>query len=130
MAYELRDYQKESVEKGINFLLGKSQKNSVIVAPTGSGKSLIIANIAKALDGNTIIFQPSKELLEQNYEKYTSYGETADIYSASAGQKTIGKITFATIGSVVNKPELFNEFQYCIVDECLPPGSLVGSRGD
>jgi DNA repair protein RadD len=128
MAYELRDYQIESIEKGIKFLLGKSQKNSIIVAPTGSGKSLIIANIAKVLAGNTIIFQPSKELLEQNYEKYTSYGEVADIYSASAGQKTIGKVTFATIGSVVNKPELFNEFQYCIVDECFPRGSLVDGK--
>ena len=116
--YKLRDYQQEAVNKGIDFLLGNSKKNAVIIAPTGSGKSLIIANIAKALDGHTIVFQPSKELLEQNYGKYISYGEEAEIYSASMGQKTIGKVTFATIGSVVNKPELFEQFQYCIVDEC------------
>lgn len=118
MSFVLRDYQQEAVQKGIDFLLGKSTKNSVIVAPTGSGKSLIIANIAKALDGHTIVFQPSKELLEQNYSKFISYGEQAEIYSASMNQKTIGKVTFATIGSVVNKPELFDQFQYCIVDEC------------
>ena len=82
------------------------------------GKSLIIANIAKQLCGNVVIFQPSKELLEQNYGKYILYGEYAEIYSASAGRKKISHVTFATIGSVVNKPELFNEFQYCIVDEC------------
>ena len=116
--YELRDYQKQAVSKGIEYLLGNSKKNAVIVAPTGSGKSLIIANIAKSLNGQTIVFQPSKELLEQNYGKYISYGESAEIYSASMNQKTIGQVTFATIGSVVNKPELFNEFQYCIVDEC------------
>ena len=116
--YELRDYQIEATNKGIEFFNSKAKKNSVIVCPTGSGKSLIIANIAKALDGHTIVFQPSKELLEQNYEKYISYGEEAEIYSASMNQKTIGQVTFATIGSVVNKPELFKEFQYCIVDEC------------
>jgi len=119
MRYELRDYQKESVEKGIKFLLDKKKKtNAVIVAPTGSGKSLIIANIANGLDGKVIVFQPSKELLEQNYEKFISYGSYAEIYSASAGRKKISDITFATIGSVVNKPELFEEFKYCIVDEC------------
>jgi len=118
LSYILRDYQLEAVTKGIEFFNGNSKKNSVIVAPTGSGKSLIIANIAKSLNGHTIVFQPSKELLEQNYSKYISYGEEAEIYSASMNQKTIGQVTFATIGSVVNKPDLFNQFQFCIVDEC------------
>lgn len=117
--YKLRYYQEQSVKKGLDFFNDKQKKkNSVIVLPTGSGKSLVIANIAKELDGKTIIFQPSKELLEQNFEKFISYGEYAEIYSASANRKKISHITFATIGSVVNKPFLFNEFKYCIVDEC------------
>ena len=68
--FKLREYQQRAVEKGIEFFSSKSKKNAIIVAPTGSGKSLIIANIAKALNGHTIVFQPSKELLEQNYNKY------------------------------------------------------------
>lgn len=108
----------DAVVAGIDFFTGKSKKNGVLVLPTGSGKSLVIANIAKALKGKTVIFQPSKELLEQNFAKYISYGEYAEVYSASAGRKKISQITFATIGSVVNKPELFSEFEYCIVDEC------------
>jgi DNA repair protein RadD len=118
MNYILRPYQQEAVNKGLEFFRGKSKKNVIEVLPTGSGKSLVIANIAKELDGKLIIFQPSKELLEQNFAKYISYGEFAEIYSASAGRKKIAHVTFATIGSVVNKPELFGEFQYCIVDEC------------
>lgn len=117
--YELRDYQKEASDKGVEFLLSKNSYHSgVIVAPTGSGKSLIIADIAKKLDGNMIVFQPSKELLDQNYEKFTSYGNEAKIYSASKNTKEIGKVTFATIGSVFKKPELFKHFQYCLLDEC------------
>ena len=116
--YILRDYQNEAVEAGIEFFDNKKEKkNGIIVAPCGAGKSLIIANIAKNQTGNTIVFQPSKELLEQNYSKYISYGEQAAIYSASVGRREIDKITFATIGSIVSKPELFKEFNFAIVDE-------------
>ena len=119
MEYILRDYQQKAVDAGLGFFNNqKNKKNGILVLPTGSGKSLVIANIAKQLNGNVVIFQPSKELLEQNYGKYISYGEFAEVYSASAGRKKISHVTFATIGSVVNKPELFNDFQYCIVDEC------------
>lgn len=119
MNYQLRDYQQEATDSGIEFFNDKKDKsNSIIVIPTGGGKSLVVANIAKQLDGNTIVFQPSKELLEQNFEKYVSYGEYATIYSASKGIKKVSKVTFATIGSVVKKPELFKDFKYCIIDEC------------
>lgn len=83
-----------------------------------SGKSVVIANIAKELQGNTVVFQPSKEILEQNYAKFTSYGYRASIYSASLGQRHLDKVTFATIGSVAKKPHIFREFKNIIVDEC------------
>ena len=40
------------------------------------------------------------------------------IYSASFNSKEISKVTFAMIGSVRNKPELFSHFKYIIIDEC------------
>jgi len=82
-----------------------------------SGKSLIIADIANKL-GNVLVFQPRKEILEQNYAKYISYGNNAAIYSASIGRKDIGSVTFATIGTVINNPEPFMDFKYIIHDEC------------
>lgn len=115
----LRDYQKDAVEKGLEFFRDKkSKKPSIIVAPTGAGKSLIVANIAKELTDPVLVLQPSKELLEQNYNKYISYGETASIFSASFGKKEISHVTFATIGSIKSKPELFKDFKYVISDEC------------
>lgn len=83
-----------------------------------SGKSLVIANIVKRLNAPVIVFQPSKEILEQNLHKYLSYGEMASVYSASVGRKDIGHVTFAMIGSVYKKPELFVQFKYIIIDEC------------
>jgi DNA repair protein RadD len=118
MPFALRDYQRDAVIAGVNFLKSDADYNAIEVLPTGSGKSLIIANIVGALCAPTLVFQPSKEILEQNYQKLISYGYRASIYSASFDSKVVSNITFATIGSVKNKAELFKHFKYIIVDEC------------
>lgn len=113
-----RPYQTGAINAAVNFFKGNKQFHGIEILPTGSGKSVVIANIAKELEGKTIVFQPSKEILEQNYAKFISYGYRASIYSASAGQKRIDKVTFATIGSVAKKHYLFKEFKNIIIDEC------------
>lgn len=120
MTYQLRDYQQKASDAAVSFFNNKAKKtNAIMVLPTGSGKSLIIADIAARLDGHTLVFQPSKEILEQNFKKLCSYGILdCSIYSASFNSKEISRITFATIGSVKNKPELFTHFKNIIVDEC------------
>lgn len=112
--------QKRAVEDALNHIDSSSKAKGIIVAPTSFGKSLVIANIAKELDDRTIIFQPNKELLQQNYEKYMSYGNEASIYSASMGSKEIGNVTFATPGSVKNIAHEFKKlkFRHVIIDEC------------
>ena len=102
MSYVLRDYQQKASDAAVSFFNNKAKKtNAIMVLPTGSGKSLIIADIAARLDGHTLVFQPSKEILEQNFKKLCSYGILdCSIYSASFNSKEISRITFATIGSV------------------------------
>ena len=118
--YKLRDYQQAASDKAVAFFMDKKKKhNAIMVLPTGSGKSLIIADIASRLEGHTLVFQPSKEILEQNFKKLCSYGILdCSIYSASFNSKEINRITFATIGSVKSHPELFTHFKNIIVDEC------------
>lgn len=118
MAFKLRHYQEESIRLGVEYLLSDSKLNSIIILPTGSGKSVVIANLLAPLEHNTVVLQPSKEILEQNFAKYTSYGYEASIYSASAGEKNIGKVTFCTIGSIINKKHLFKNTKYFLIDEC------------
>lgn len=118
--FQLRDYQKAASDKAVAFFMDKKKDhNAIMVLPTGSGKSLIIAEIASRLKGHTLVFQPSKEILDQNYKKLCSYGILdCSIYSASFNSKHINRITFATIGSVKNKPDLFSHFDAIIIDEC------------
>lgn len=117
--YELRDYQKEASDAAVKFFSSFTKRNSMIVLPTGSGKSLVIADIAYRLNAPVVIFQPSKEILAQNFLKLQSYGVwDCSVYSASFNSKQISRITFAMIGSVMSKKELFCCFKYAIIDEC------------
>lgn len=118
MPFEPRDYQRGAINAAIEFFKTKDKKNGLMILPTGSGKSVVLANIAGALEGKTIIFQPSKEILEQNYAKFVSYGYRAGIYSASAGMKFVDTVTFATIGSVAKKQHLFRDVRNILIDEC------------
>lgn len=116
--YTLRPYQVEASERAVSHFRTQ-ENNAVIVCPTGCGKSLIVADIAHKMGVPILVFAPSKELVEQNYNKMLSYGETdCSMYSASVGVKEISKITFATIGSVKSHIDDFKHFKYVIVDEC------------
>lgn len=118
MAFTLRPYQQQASDAGVNFFSTKGDWHGIEVLPTGSGKSLIVADIANRLDGDTLILQPSKEILAQNYDKMCSYGKECSIYSASMKQKDISKITFATIQSVMHDVDSFDHFRNIIIDEC------------
>lgn len=129
--YTLRDYQSYAVEVAVNFFQSVKKNNGIIVLPTGAGKSLVIANIAYRLDAPVLIFQPSKEILEQNYEKLCSYGVLdVGIFSASFRRKEVRKITFATIGSVKNYKDYFRVFRYVIIDECHGVNAEAGMYKD
>jgi len=116
---DLRPNQIEPTKLGIKFFEQKKAVPSIIVAPTAFGKSICIAKIAETVKDNLLILQPSKELLEQNFTKYTLLGGRASIYSASFGMKQIGQVTYATIGSIKSMGARFKElgFTKMIIDE-------------
>lgn len=126
MKYTLRPYQQEASDSGYKSLV-ETNKNGVIVASGGSGKSLIIGDICRRLKVNlnakVLVIQSSIEILAQNYEKFTSCGYTAGVYSASHGRKDFDDVVFSTIGSIAKKWDLFKDYKYVIIDEC----HLVGS---
>ncbi len=124
MQFTLRAYQDKAVNAGLKII--ESKKNGVLVLPTASGKSLVIAEIVRRSQRKTIVLQPTKEILEQNLAKIKAFGITnIGIFSASMNKKTIGHITIATIGSIIQHKESFINFELIIVDEC----DLVNSKG-
>jgi DNA repair protein RadD len=115
---KMRPYQEDAVHYTYEHFYNVKNKNGIIILPTGSGKSIVIANIIKRINVPTLILQPSKEILVQNYKKYTDLGFYAEVFSASLGQKQVGMVTFATIGSIIKKMELFKHIKLIIIDEC------------
>lgn len=113
----LRSYQKDAVSK-MMWDMG-NPGNSIVCLPTGSGKSLVIADFVHKLGQPVLILQPSKELLEQNVNKILQYVDKSEVnvYSASMDRKDVGNITFGTIQSMYKHPELFQDFDVAIVDE-------------
>src|SRR4051812_3998685 len=122
----LRSYQQKAVEALL--WAHKLEGPDVAVLPTGAGKSLVIADLAKKLMQPILILQPSKEILEQNYNKLCHYVDESEIgiYSASMNRKDLGFYTLATIQSIYKTPEKFKEFSTIIIDEChkVDPKSL------
>ena len=127
MKYQLRDYQRDASNAALKCFNSPHAKNGLLIVPTGAGKSLVIADIASKLNGPLLILQPQKEILEQNFAKLQSYGcWDADVYSASVNRKNINRITFATIGSVMNHMEDFLHFKNIMIDECHYVNSKAG----
>lgn len=120
MKYELRPYQQSAVDASVQYLTddNKRGRNGIVVAATGSGKSLLIASIAEQLPGDTLVLQPTKEILAQNREKLVSYGYHPKLYSASFNSKEVGEITLATIGSIKNEVSKFANVRNILIDEC------------
>ena len=113
-----RYYQKEGFVNTLQYIRKNPGKHPVICLPTGSGKSLVIAELIRRLKGDILILSHVKEILDQNVrtiEKQT--GKSVSVYSASLNRKEVGDITMAGIQSAYRQPELFKHFKWVIIDE-------------
>src|SRR6187402_1851764 len=117
--YELRPYQKEAVEATVRYFK-KQREPAVLVLPTGAGKSLVIAELARIAKGRVLVLAHVKELVEQNHSKYESYQLEAGIYSAGLERKDKNaKVIFGSIQSVARaSSDFFESFSLLIIDEC------------
>lgn len=84
--YTLRPYQADSVKAVVHYFRQHSTP-AVIVLPTGAGKSLVIAELARLARGRVLVLAHVKELVEQNHAKYEGYGLTGAIFPQAWGAK-------------------------------------------
>ncbi|WP_052004260.1 DEAD/DEAH box helicase [Halomonas sp. PBN3] len=110
-----------------------SDAPAVVVLPTGSGKSLVIAELARLARGRVLVLAHVRELVEQNHAKYQAYGLAADIFSAGLKRKESGRqVVFGSVQSVVRGLERFaaGDFTLLVIDEChrVSPDQDAGYR--
>jgi len=117
-----RPYQEEAICAALNFLKEKAG-HPCLMAPTGSGKSLIIAEICRRImqedrAASVLILSHRKEILEQNAEKIRAVWPMAPIgiYSAGLNSKRMNRLTIAGIQSIAKKE--IPKFDYVLIDEC------------
>lgn len=122
--YQLRPYQTTSVQRVIQHFR-YSDEPALLVLPTGAGKSLVIAELARIARGRVLVLAHVKELVEQNHDKYESYGLNASIFSAGLGRKEFSQqVVFGSVQSVVRHLAQFETepdtlpFTLLIIDEC------------
>ncbi|SON48876.1 DEAD/DEAH box helicase [Vibrio tapetis] len=117
--FTLRPYQADSVKAVIHYFR-KNSTPAVIVLPTGAGKSLVIAELARLAKGRVLVMAHVKELVEQNHAKYESYDLKGSVFSAGLGRKeTDQQVVFASVQSVVRNLDSFaNQFSLLVIDEC------------
>ena len=117
--FQLRPYQQRCVSRVLAHFRRESTP-AVVVLPTGAGKSLVIAELARLARGRVLVLTHVKELVAQNHEKYEAYGVKAGIFSAGLERKdTSYSVTFGSIQSVVRAPQSFAKaFSLVVIDEC------------
>jgi DNA repair protein RadD len=60
--YTLRPYQQQAVDNTVAFFK-KTRDPAVVVLPTGAGKSLVIAELARIAKGRVLVLAHVKELV-------------------------------------------------------------------
>lgn len=65
---QLRDYQQQAVDAAVTHFTS-SDDTAVLVLPTGAGKSIVIAELARIANGRVLVLTHVKELVAQNAEK-------------------------------------------------------------
>lgn len=132
----LRDYQTYAVKKAFD-AIQIPDCSSIVAAPTGVGKSHMIAALIKMIyetwpnyPTKVLSLVHVKELIEQNVSKLKEhYPEaTIGIYSSGLGKKDLHfPITFAGIASIFRMAQEIGPIDIVIVDECHLIGTKNGS---
>lgn len=126
--YVLRAFQETALEKLYDHWMQKPLCNPLLVMPTGSGKSVVIAQLIFNLfdtwpedHPRTVVIVPSKELAEQNAEKLVALLPShisVGFYSASLGRKNAtADVIVATIGSIYKDAHLLGNIRCVVIDE-------------
>lgn len=119
----LRPFQEIAIKSMLN------QNEGTLCAPTGSGKTVMgIYMIAKRKQP-TIIIVHTKELLYQWMDRLKEFLNIVNYGKIGDGCLDENKhITVALIQTLRNYPEIVNQYEFLIVDECFVAGTKIDDK--
>ncbi len=115
----LRPYQTEIIKSVVSNIRA-GEKSILIVAPTGSGKTVIFAHIATgavAKNKRVLILTHRREILQQTVDKIANFGIEAGVI-VSGKKNTDELIQVAMIGTLINRLSDMPPQDLIIIDEC------------
>lgn len=121
LPFEARDYQIDAIKHAI------SNNRSLLISPTGSGKSLIIYALARYYNKKTLIIVPTISLVSQMFSDFKQYAQNQPEFCIDrvchpiyGGQDKISnkQIIISTWQSIYKLPKTyFEQFDVVIGDE-------------
>lgn len=122
---QLRDYQAAAIDAIYAYFSERKGEAPLVVAPTGSGKSLIQAAFMQRADADfpgtrILLATHQKELIEQNYKTLLRLwpNAPAGIYSAGLGRRQArARMLFGGVQSIHRKAREIGHVDLMLVDE-------------
>lgn len=120
-----RYYQDDAREAIWEYFKAGGKGNPVLALPTGTGKSVIIADFVRSVfyylsNQRILVLAHRKELIGQNAAKLRTMWPSGSIgvYSSALNKRdTRQAVIFAGIDSVMNRPTEFGKIDLVIIDE-------------
>lgn len=121
MTISLRNYQANAIDKIVE-AFKKGVGKQLIICPTGSGKTIIMAALAKQLGKRTLLLAHREELITQAEEKFKLVWPEADCGICMADQNDPNKqVVFGSVQSCSRDRRLQqlkeNDFELLLIDE-------------
>jgi DNA repair protein RadD len=121
---QLRDYQEASIE-GVYKFFEEKRGNPLIVLPTGTGKSVVVAEFVRGVfemygDSKIVMLTHVQELVEQNAKQFLNLWPGAPLGICCAGLKkkvTDTPVVFASIQSIFRKGLNLGAVDLILIDE-------------
>lgn len=121
MKISLRDYQQIAVEKVLSSFEQGNHKQ-LITLPTGAGKTIVMAAIARHLRKRTLVLAHREELITQAQSKFKLVWPEVEtgIYMGNKNE-TKGHVVFGSVQSCCREPRLSQlaeqRFELLLIDE-------------
>jgi len=120
------DYQQDAIDAVFRYFQNGGKGNPLVVAPTGSGKSVIISELCRIIKRNwpeqhILVLAHDASILQQNYDAIVQQTEgmpfDVGLYSSGLKSREIEEVTVAGIQSCYNKADDFKHFDIILLDE-------------